>query len=199
MASSAPSPVRLNLDIETLGREAYDPFAKALTVTDSMHRAAHDGFVYHTSGKVLAMIADEVDDFLIDVPAFTFPHFQRFRVIVGRGDIDMVVYEDTLTSNDGTDVGCQNTNRNADCVSGSTIYSSPTITDVGTLIHTAWIPPTSAGQGVSGATGIAGETNGEEWILKPSTKYLIRMTNNSGATIDYSYEILWYELDKVNL
>jgi len=45
MASSANPPVRVNLDCGTLAREAYDPYAKALTVIDSMHRAAHGGIV----------------------------------------------------------------------------------------------------------------------------------------------------------
>ena len=35
---------------------------------------------------------------------------------------------------------------------------------------------------------------GEEWILAPSTKYLFRITNNSGGILDLSYEFVWYEI-----
>ena len=41
---------------------------------------------------------------------------------------------------------------------------------------------------------IAGIGQGSEWILKPETPWLIRLTNNSGATIDWSYEFSWYEI-----
>ena len=194
MATSAPSPVRKNLDIETLGREAYDPFAKALTTISSVHRGIHDGFVYHASGKVSGMIADEVDEFLLAVPAFCFPHFQRLQITAGRGDIDLLVYEGVTTSADGTPIGTINTNRNSTNTACTIFSSTPTITDIGTLIHTQWIPPTATGVGQS-PSGIVGETNGEEWLLAQDTKYLIRMTNNSGATIAYRWEMLFYELD----
>jgi hypothetical protein len=68
------------------------------------------------------------------------------------------------------------------------LYTGPTVTGVGTLVHTTWLVPTPVSAGVSKAVGLVGETNGEEWILAPSTKYLIRITNNSGATVSYSYD-----------
>ena len=150
--------------------------------------------VFHASGKVTGMIDANVDDFLITVPALSFPHFQRMRIFAGRGDMDINVYEGATTSADGGAVASQNTNRNSSNTPSLVLTSAPTVTDAGTLVHTSWLPPTSAGQGQSGATGLSGETNGEEWVLQPSTKYLIRITNNSGATIDYAYEMLWYEI-----
>ena len=174
--------------------KAMDPHMHASTTIDALHRMTHDGFVFHSSGKVTGMINAEVDEFLISVPAVSFPHFQRFRLFAGRGDLDLVVYEGTTTSADGTPLTSSNTNRNSANTASTLLFGTPTVTDDGTLIHTSWFPPTSAGQGQAGATGLAGETNGEEWILQPSTKYLLRITNNSGATIDYAYEMLWYEI-----
>lgn len=175
-------------------QRAMDPYVHASTTIEALHRMTHDGFVFHASGKVTGMIDDNVDDFLISVPAGTFPHFQRFRMFMGRGDVDVLVYEGTTTSADGGAITTNNTNRTSTNTPGVDLFSAPTVTDVGTLVHTSWLPPTSAGQGQSGATGISGETNGEEWVLAPSTKYLIRITNLSGATIDYAYEMLWYEV-----
>ena len=172
----------------------FDAYAHAATTIDELHRLTHDGMVFHASGKVTGMVDANVDDFLIAIPAGTFPHFQRLRLFMGRGDVDIVVYEGATASADGSAIARNNTNRNSTNTPGVVLTSAPTITDVGTLVHTSWLTPTSAGQGQSGSTGIAGETNGEEWVLKPNTKYLIRVTNNSGATIDYAYEMLWYEI-----
>jgi len=173
--------------------KSMDAYAHAHTFIDVLHRMAHDGFVFHASGKVTGMIADNVDDFLLVTPALTFPHFQRLQITAGEGDIDLVVYEGVTTSADGAAVTINNTNRSSANTPSTVLTTAPTVTDVGTLIHTQWIPPSATGVGQSPA-GVVGETNGEEWILKPSTKYLIRMTNNSGATIAYRYEMLWYEI-----
>jgi hypothetical protein len=175
---------------------AMDPFSHALTTLDEIHRLTHDGFVYHTSGKVTGMINANVDDFLLSVPAVTFPHFQRLQITAGEGDIDMLVYEGTTTSADGAAVSVFNVNRNSSNTPDTVLTTGPTVTDVGTLIHTQWIPPSATGVGQSPA-GVVGETNGEEWVLKPSTKYLVRITNNSGSTISYRYEMLWYEIDYI--
>jgi len=184
---------RFRKNTQIMEGRAYDPFAHALTTIDELHRLNHDGMVYHASGKVTGMIDANVDDFLITVPAGTFPHIQNFKVTAGRGDIDVVAYEGTTTSADGSAVDSFNTNRNSSNTPDVVLTSAPTVTDVGTLVHTTWLAPTSTGTGLS-ANGFVGEGPGEEWVLAPSTKYLVRITNNSGATIAYRYEFLWYEI-----
>ena len=67
------------------------------------------------------------------------------------------------------------------------------MTDVGDLLHTTWAVPTSTGVGQT-HSGLANLDQGEEWILKPNTLYLVRITNNSGSVIDMSFDMLWYEL-----
>jgi hypothetical protein len=171
----------------------FDQFAHAVTTIEEVHRLTHDGMVFHSSAKVTGLADAGVYDLLVAVPAGAFPHFQRLQVTAGRGDIDLNVYEDTTTSADGTTVPVFNVNRNSARTPSSVVTHTPTVTGVGTLIHTQWIQPTATGVGQSPA-GIVGETNGEEWVLKPSTKYLVRLTNNSGATIDFRYEMLFYEI-----
>ena len=174
-------------------QRALDPYAHALTTIDTLHRLTHDGFVYHVSNKVTGMANGNVDDYLISIPAGVFPHFQRLQITAGEGNVDMLVYEGTTTSADGTVEGSLNVNRNSTNTASSVLTIAPTVTDEGTLIHTQWVPPSASGVGQS-PQGVIGETNGEEWVMKPSTKYLIRITNNSGSTIDYRYELLWYEI-----
>jgi len=173
----------------TRNRDAYT-FAD--TIIDVVHRHTHDGMVFHTSGKVTGMVDTDVDNFLVKANGGA-PHFQRFRITAGRGDIDVQVYEDVVVSADGSALASNNTNRFSSNSAVMTLHSGPTITDDGTLIHTTWLPPTSTGVGQT-ASGLVGETNGEEWILHASKQYLVRLINNSGATIAYAYEMLWYEI-----
>jgi hypothetical protein len=176
-------------------KEKFDPISRGATSISALHRMTHEGFVYHTSGKLTGILDDGVTDILLVVPAYSYPHFQRFRISAGAGDIDMIAYEDTLASADGTPLTVFNTNRNSSNAPNLVVNIAPTVTDVGTAIATTWLVPTVAGVGQQGTAGIVGESDGEEWILQPSTKYLIRITNSSGGTIAMLYEMLWYESD----
>lgn len=171
---------------------AMDPLVHAFTVVQSQHRMSHDGFVHHASGKVTGIANGANADFLMVVPADTYPHIQRVELNVESGDIDLIMYEGVTTSNDGGAITILTTNRNSTHTSDATIYGSPTITDLGTAFHTLWIPPT--GTGVGNRFGVMDVNQGEEWILAPSTKYAFRITNNSGSTIALSYEFVWYEV-----
>jgi hypothetical protein len=171
-----------------------DDLAPAIVVIQEPHWATHRGFMHHISGKVTGMITANVDDYLLVTPALNFPHIRRLQFDFGSGDIDVQIYEDSTASADGSPLTSFNTNRNSSNTPLLVFNDAPTITGVGTLMHTTWVVPTAAGIGGS-AEGISGVTSGEEWILKPSTKYLVRVTNNSGDTIAYRYELLWYELN----
>ena len=170
-----------------------DDLTGAAVAIEELHHMVHEGFVFHGSGKVTGMVDANVDDFLIVTAANNIPHVQSFNLSFGSGDIDVQVYEGATASDDGTPESLFNTNRNSLITPDLVMNSAPTITGVGTLIHTGWVVPTAAGIGQS-PEGITAEGTGEEWILKPSTKYLVRITNNSGDTIDYRWEILFYEI-----
>lgn len=174
-------------------QHAFDLYANAYTMIEEPHRMSHDGFMFHASGKVLA-IADAADlELLLAVPAGTYPHIQRLGLSLEAGDVDILVYEAPTVSVDGTLVPSQNTNRNSANTASMVITHTPTTSADGDLIHTNWVPPTGAGVGSSeGILNI--KANGEEWILAADTKYLIRITNESGGVIDLRYEIVFYEI-----
>jgi hypothetical protein len=176
--------------------EAYkfDSFAHAVTVIEEPHRLSHDGMMFHASG--LSTIANgATGDFVMITPANCYPHIQRVQLDVEAGEVALAMYEDSVLSSDGTPLPAAiNTNRNSARVACAALYGAPTVTDAGNLFHTAWIPPTGAGVGSSvGVLNVS--LFGEEWILKPSTKYLFRITNNSGGVLDLRYEFVWYEID----
>jgi len=170
----------------------YDQFVPATTVIDGSHRMVHDGYFFQTSGKQTGFINGADKHFFINVPARCYPHIQTMVLNFGRGDIDFVAFENPTVSAVGTPITAMNVNRGSDNTPDLELYAEPTVTDDGTNIFTLWAPPTGTGTGQS-ANGIAGVGQAGEWLLKPSNTYLIRLTNNSGATIDWSYEFSWYE------
>jgi len=171
----------------------FDPYAHAVTMITEPHRLAHDGFVYHTSKKWVGVANGAAVDVLFDVPANTYPHIQKMEIFAGAGDIDFALYEGVTVSANGTLCPCPNVNRNSSNTGATQIYVDPTVTDTGTLIADHWVPPTSTGQGQS-QQGVSNASEGEEWIFAPSTKYVKRITNNSGNAVDMYISIVWYEI-----
>ena len=173
---------------------SFDPHVHALTIIQEQHRMAHDGFMYHTSGKITGVAnGASVEVFM---RTGTIPvHFTRAQFTLGRGDIDINTYEDTTVSADGTPIVIFNTNRISTNTPEMDIFGGATIVTDGNQMHTLWAHPT--GTGVGNAIGLSEVSNGEEWILKPATNYMVRLTNNSGASITFSYEFLFYETDYI--
>ena len=176
-------------------RYKFAPDVHAVTTMPHVHRVGHDGFFFHASGKVSAMVDANVDDFLIVTPATPEVNFGSLSLKVGDGDVDVQFYEDTTTSDPGAALTELNVNRLSAITPGTVITFGPTVTGVGTLLHTDWVPPTGTGIGQTANGSFSGGGKGEEWILKASTQYMIRITNNSGATLDYAWEMSWYEPD----
>jgi len=174
----------------------YDPYTHSLTVIQEPHRLAHDGMVFNVTGKLTGLIDTGTQDLLIQTGG-AYMHLHRFLIALGAGDIDIVTYEGTTHSSAGTPLVVHNTNRNSTNASLASLSYTPTVTTTGTLVHRKWIVPTATGIGPRPDTGISDLANGEEWILKPQTSYLIRITNNSGGTISLAFDFLWYEVSYV--
>jgi hypothetical protein len=171
----------------------FDPYAHAVTVIAEPHRHVHDGFFHHATGRVAALANLADFEILLAVPAGVFPHFRADLFTLGDTPGDLNFYEGTTATDDGTVVPNFNRNRNSSRAAGMVITHTPTLTLDGTLLHTRLVPDVGGPGGNVG--GAVSPDLGEEWILKPETNYLIRLTNNSGADIVVTYEIYWYELD----
>ena len=170
---------------------SWDRYVHARTVMDHEHRMVHEGFAFHCVDRIASLGNGASLDWLISVPAGTFPHMTSFQFQLEAGDCDVETYEGVTTSANGTLLTRHNRNRNSPITPGTVMYGGPTITDIGTLIHDRYIPPT--GGGVGSSAGTLSPNFGEEWILKPATKYVVRLTNNSGGAIQVAGEALWYE------
>ena len=168
--------------------------------TDWEHQMIHEGKGFSLSGKVTGLGAGVTAYMLAKNQNGTPVHWRAATLIVEDGEVNIVFYEDPTTSADGSQLNTYNKNRAVTKTANTAtleVYSGPTVTDVGTPLEYGYIPDASGGSGGGGGRTSGGEASrvGGEWILATSTDYLIGITNNSGAAIDYSYIFFWYELD----
>jgi len=151
------------------------------------HAAIHFGKYFSDTGKLTIANGASFDHLLITpAPGGKLVHLRLFLFAATSAPIYHYLYEDATVSANGTAHSGENFNRN---FSSATLglYHAPTVTTTGTLIHTSGIIGTKQ-------SGGAGETSGTEWVLKQNSKYLSRLTNNSGGSADLIYVIEWYEL-----
>lgn len=128
---------------------------------------------------------DVAHDFLIRVGALSA--HATVRVSVG-GNCDSLLYEATTVSNNGNALDTISKNREALGTAQTITYEGPTVTGAGTLLFSWFVPG-----GTRGTAG-GGEWGETEWILAPSTNYLVRITNRSGNAIQLSVSVGWSEL-----
>lgn len=169
----------------------FDDYAHAVALIDTNHRHVHDGFYFHASGRATLGIAGTLD-LLLNVPAGCYPHVQDVLFNLGDAPADIGIYRGVTTSDDGTAVTVHNRNLNSSTTPEAVLTHTPTITDLGTQIHDRYIGDTG-GTGIN-KIGAFTPSTGEEWVFAPGEKYLVRLTNNSGASMTVSYEAFWYEI-----
>ena len=169
----------------------FDPYTHAVTVIDENHRMIHDGFFYEVQQSDAALGNGGDIEILFDVPADSFPHLQEIELSTDAGPIGFDFFEGTTTSAQGTAFGIVNKNRNSSNVAATVVTLAPTITDDGTQLKTSQIPSASVAE-------LFSQSKGGEWVLKPSTQYLVRITNSSGGTASINITINFYEVGYVN-
>ncbi len=173
-----------------------DPLVNALPVTETFHHLGHEGKVF-IHGERHDGIADSANyDMLIRVPAGNAArqvHF-RFNYVskanTGTLDVDVTLYKEPTTTADGSAETIVSTNDAEVKTTGVLMFSAPTVTAVGTY-------KTSVSMFGEKKSAGSKETSVPEWVLAPSgasaRDYLMRLTNNSGGTIDFNHSLFFYD------
>lgn len=128
----------------------------------------------------------------IITPADFLIHITNKYASTSSDEIDIELIEDPATVTDGTTaIPSFNMDRRSAKTSALQIYSDPTAITGGTVIESLYLPgfggllPTlsngQVGQGLS------------ERVLRPSTKYIFRATNNGTASATIQYNWFWYQ------
>jgi len=172
----------------------FDPYAHATTVIQEYHRMIHDGFYFDASGIEVDVANGANFDILFKLGAGEITHLTAAGLSLEDTPVNLEWYEGTTVSADGTAINVRNHNRvNGNDSFNIAITKDPTITDVGTLLHTDYIPTTATGPNAGALISHADV----EWLIGSptiATAYLLRITNNTGALLDIGYHFNGYEV-----
>ena len=159
------------------------------------HTGVHEGRVYDQQYKISGLARNGVFDFMM-ITGTRYPNVSTFQITSGGGNIEVILYEDSVTSNDGTQIlEAVDRNRNKASTPHAFFYQGATYTDIGTSIWEVWLPPSTSGTG-EGITNLI-TSGADQWILKPNTKYTYRITNLGGGKIDVVVDTAWLETDTI--
>lgn len=167
----------------------FDDESGAALMIDSVHHEVHEGKMWHAAYTNGNVANTAVVDLLFHTGVGVDAH--SAWEVFASGAVTVSLYESPVISNTGVVLTAYNMNRAMTTTAASLVYSSPTITSTGTvaLVNGRILPG-----GSSPTTRVGGGIrSGAEWILKPNTYYLMRVTNTSGAAAVINVVMEWYE------
>ena len=159
-------------------------------VVDVNHLRLHEGvayFVYHTHKDASRLAVGSSINIAIAWPAGLEAH--AFVDYQCGGEAEIYAYEGSTTSG-GTAMTLNRRNRVITTASQAAAVLNPTVSAVGTEFYSEII--TSA-EGQGNRSGAGGRGISFEFILKPLTTYLFRLTNVNSSSQMAEMRIDWYE------
>ena len=163
-----------------------DAVTEAIMTVSYAHHETHAGshFNYRDS---YALAKNAVQEHLIITPNTTSWAHMIFGVAASGGQVDVEIFEGTITSANGSVEPVMNRNRNSLNANTTLLYDSPTVTSDGTRIS----KQTFGVDDKKSAGG--GSRDSEEIMLKQNTKYLFRVTEMNVADAVINFDFDWYE------
>jgi hypothetical protein len=159
-------------------------------IVDVNHLRLHEGrayYVYKTHKDSARLGVGASIDVALAFPAGVEAH--AFVDYQCGGETEVYVYESPTTSG-GTSMSLHRRNRVINTASQGVAVLNPTVTAIGTEFYSELI--TSA-EGQGNRSGAGGRGTSFEFILKPLTTYLFRLTNVNGNSQMAELRIDWYE------
>jgi hypothetical protein len=158
-------------------------------MVDVNHQRNHDGrgyFAYKLAPDSAPLANNASINIVLASPSGVFPHLTVHAMCLG--DAELYIYEGASTTG-GTAFTPINRNRNYAVSNPSQVAMviNPTVTSVGTEIDAQIIP---GGSGKKSGGGTAGSL---EYVLKPLTNYMFRLTNVNGTAHAAHLQLEWYE------
>lgn len=173
------------INLATLLDNASD-LSGALINISLEHSKIHQGIGWEVSIET-GNIASGTNYYILFRTAAGYrPHLRSYDFIATDAPITIRLFESPTTSTNGDNVIARNRNRNYTDTNGVTVYTQPTVTNDGTLLETDYLA--SAGNKIGGNAG----SFYEEWVLKPSTDYVVKITNGSNNTVTGFFNAFWY-------
>ena len=154
---------------------------------DVNHQRNHDGrawFAYVMNSDSSPLASNASIDIVLASASGVVPHMTIDALCLG--DAEFYIYEGTSATG-GTSFTPINRNRNYTTSSQVAMIVNPTVTSLGTQIDAQILP---GGSGKKSGGGTAGTL---EYVLKPLTNYLFRLTNVNGTAHAAHLALEWYE------
>ena len=169
------------------GTQVLVDYSEPLPVVDVNHYRLHEGraFLAYYLQNGVAPLADAASiNIAIAANAGYAPHM-TIGAFCG-GDSTLFIYE-SATASGGTAFTPVQRNRISTTTSNVAMTINPTVTATGTELYKEFLP--------GGVKKKAGGGGGEslEFVIKPLTNYLIRLTNISGSAQTAEVTLEWYE------
>lgn len=154
------------------------------------HSNIHAGIAYTTTNKFTIAAAGSAYLEMI-VPAGAYVHFKPVSMQTDGPKITIQLIEAPALTTGSTAVVPANRRRVATpTVSIVTVKSNPTAVSAGTVLDQDYIGGgTGNGQTVTGGNA----SNDNEWVLKPATTYVLKVTNGGASSADVNIKTFWYE------
>lgn len=150
-----------------------DPDSHAAVVSDLDHYLIHIGKSWVYSGTLTVNAAATQDFLIVNSSPTDSIHLKDFTFTSTQATAFVVLYGSPTITVNGTLQSLINKNRSLGLPAASgLIYLNPTNTALGTQLERFQI----SGSKQTGGTALGG---GDEWILPPGYKILLRFTNNA--------------------
>lgn len=173
--------------IDKDGNQTVAGSEKPFVMADVNHVRLHEArayYVYYLNGDANPLANDASIDIAIAWASGKLPHLV-FDVNCG-GDAEFTIYEGATVTG-GTSFTAINRYRPSTDLSSSAALINPTVTSTGTALTGSFLAGGSGGQ-AGGADAFS-----FQYVLKPLTTYLFRLTNRSGQAHMAHVMIEWYE------
>lgn len=158
---------------------------KPFPMIDVNHLRLHEGrayFCYKLYPYLAGLAAGSSIDIAVAWPAGYAPHAQFSYGCAGESEF--FVYEAPTTSG-GTALTINRRHRILTTASAAVAVLNPTVSSVGTEILSDFVPANKQGGG--------GQLSTFEFVLKPLTTYLFRLTNANSQAHAAHLNVQWYE------
>jgi len=173
---------------------AHDATDSAVVTILAEHALVHKGLLFSTAYKFDSIAADATVHLAVTTPADVEVHFKAARVATDAEKVTITVTEGASYSG-GSNVVTYNRNRNSANSALVTVTAGVTGVSGGAIIDVDYLGGGAAGKPFSIAIGteVAGVT---EWILKPSTNYVVSVYNGGASAASAVVKLIWYEISK---
>lgn len=158
---------------------------RSMPVIDVNHLRLHEGrayYVYKLYPYLTGLVAGSSIDIALAWPSGSAPHAQFSYGCAGESEF--FVYEAPTTSG-GTALTINRRNRILTTASSAVAVLDPIVSATGTELFSDFVPANKQGGGAQLSTF--------EFVLKPLTTYLFRLTNANAQPHAAHLSVEWYE------